>query len=353
MTRVLLRVAGLAVVLTGALSASAAVSAPVEPIIKNTKGNIATIAMDGALLAYDVKPDVGGRFDDCNKLFVWNVQTGFGAVMSGEATCSADSSSTGGGVVQIAVAGKRVAWIVNGGGNTESVDNLYTSSLPKPKEKHLASALRTGNVDVRLNGGVIGGVVGDGDLLAVNTWRSVNDRISQAKLRLVGASGLKTIATGTGTIVAAAADLNRVAVVRSPTSVALYAGGGRLLRTIAPSPLREVALRKDYLLVLSKEKTIEIYNANTGRRVRTLPVAAGARFLDLHSGIAVYATGRRLHALRLADGKDVVLTTARSEIVAATIEGAGAAYAFNRYTGGHEVGSLGFFSLAKVNRALG
>ncbi|MFN2579441.1 MAG: iron chelate uptake ABC transporter family permease subunit, partial [Pyrinomonadaceae bacterium] len=97
--------------------AAAALAAPTapQPRVKNTKGHIEWLAMDGPLLAYDVK---GTRPDYCNKLFVWNVQTGGGALVSGRDTCEADDSSTGGGVVEVAVAGKRVAWIVNQGGNT-------------------------------------------------------------------------------------------------------------------------------------------------------------------------------------------------------------------------------------------
>ena len=59
--------------------------------------------------------------------------TRLAALASGKATCGADSTSTGGGVTQIAVAGKRVAWIVNQGGNTESSDSLYTADAARPE----------------------------------------------------------------------------------------------------------------------------------------------------------------------------------------------------------------------------
>jgi hypothetical protein len=108
------------------------------PRVKNTNGWIQAIDMDGARVAYDV------RTPACNKLFVWNVQSGGAARVSGRRTCAADSTSTGAGVRDVAVAGRRVAWIVNLGGNTESDDYLYTASLPKPKETLLASAIRTG-----------------------------------------------------------------------------------------------------------------------------------------------------------------------------------------------------------------
>ena len=132
--------------------------------VKNTRGWIESIDMDGARLAFDVKSST------CNKLFVWNVRTGAGALVSGKGTCAADSTSTGGGVTEIAVAGTQIAWIVNLGGNTESTDALYTATLPRPKERLLARATRTGDVGGTLTGGWIGGLVGDGDLLAADTW---------------------------------------------------------------------------------------------------------------------------------------------------------------------------------------
>ena len=133
--------------------------------IKNTKDWIEALAMDGSWLAYDVRGSTA-----CNKLFVWNVQTGAGAVVSGKATCDADGTSTGAGVREIAIAGPRIAWIVNQGGNTESDDYLYTASLPKPKEKLLAGGVRTGDIDGGLAGDGISGLVGGGDRLAVNRW---------------------------------------------------------------------------------------------------------------------------------------------------------------------------------------
>src|SRR5919197_4530895 len=152
--------------------------------IKNTNGWIQAIDMDGPRLAYDVKSP------GCNKLFVWNVRTDGGARVSGNRTCAADSTSTGAGVRELAVAGLRIAWIVNLGGNTESSDYLYTASLPRPKEALLASAMRMGDVDAVLTGGLLGGLVGDAGLLAVNTWRpNAAGEVADAALRRIRSRG--------------------------------------------------------------------------------------------------------------------------------------------------------------------
>ena len=331
-----------------ALSAGGAGAAP-APRVKNTKGWIESIAMDGPRVAYDAE----ARGSGCNKLFVWNVLTGGAARVSARGTCAADSTSTGGGVTKIAVAGARIAWIVNLGGNTESNDYLYTASVPRPREKKLAYARRTGDVDGVLKGDWIGGLVGDGNLLAVNRWSTdAKGAVTKASLRRIGAARMSTLATGPGTIVAQSADLGRIAVLRSDGEVAIYSAGGALLRTIAPSSAREVALRKDYLLVLTKAKTLEIYNANSGAPVRTWPVPAGASHLDVHSGIAVYSVWRTLHALRLTTGKDVVLVKAKRAIVDAEIEAPGAIYAFNTVKGIKDVGNVAFLPIARVIAAV-
>lgn len=333
------------VALLAALPAGAA--APVAKV-KNTNGWIAALAMDGPRVAYAVQ---GGS--TCTKVFVWNIQTQGAALVSGKGTCAADSTSTGGGVVQIALAGTRAAWIVNQGGNSESSDDLYTATLPNAKEKRIASVLRTGDVDGILVGDTIRGLVGSGDRIAVNRWTTDDQgAITTASLQRVG-STLSTIAAGTATLRAQSLDLHRVAVLRSDGRVALYdAETGKVLSTVKPSSAREVALRKDYLVVLTKTKTIEISNAKTGMAVKTWPVVAGAALLDVHSGIAAYAVGRKVHVLRLSDGTDRVLATAPRAIEDLEIEAPGIVYAYNTVKGIKDIGNVAFVPLSKATSLL-
>src|SRR3954452_3919251 len=136
-----------------------AASGPPAAKTKNTTGWIESLAMDGSRVAYAVEAQGSG----CTRVVVWNVLTGSAAVASGQATCGADSTSTGGGVTQIAVAGTRIAWIVNAGGNTESSDSLYTATLGGPKEGLLVTTVRSGDVDGTLPGGSSGALGGGGD----------------------------------------------------------------------------------------------------------------------------------------------------------------------------------------------
>ena len=119
-----------------------------------------------------------------------------------------------------AVAGQRVAWIINQGGDIQSDDYLYASLLPKPTEKKLATARRTGDVMGVVTGNWIGGLVGYDELLAVNRWATdATGTVTTAGLSVIGANNLEPIASGFSTMLAQAADAGRVAVLRSDGSV--------------------------------------------------------------------------------------------------------------------------------------
>jgi hypothetical protein len=317
--------------------------------VKNTKGWISSLAMDGPRVAYAVH---GGSA--CTRVFVWNVRTQAGAVVSGRGTCGADSTSTGGGVTEITVAGTRLAWIVNEGGNTESRDTLYTASLPAPHEERVATALRTGDVDGTLTGSWLGGLVGGGDRIALNQFTTGSSGpVSAATLRRLDHRRLTTIAAGTTTLRAASLDQHRVAVLRPDEKVALFdTETSRLILTLSPSSAKEVALRKDYVVVLTRTRTLEIFNARTGAVVRTLPVAAGASRLDVYGGVAAYAVGRAVHVLRLSDGKDRILATAPRAVAGLEVEAPGIVYAYNTVRGIKDVGNLAFVPMSKATSLL-
>ena len=327
-----------------ALPAQAAEPAP---RVKNTKGEIESIAMDGLRVAYAVKSDT------CTKVIVLNVLTRSAAVASGPKTCDADNSSTGAGVREIAVAGARLAWIVNQGGNSESDDYLYTATLGAQRERLVASAFRSGDVDGVLAGAWIGHLVGAGDRMAVNHFTTDKaGTITQASLQRLD-TGLSTLALGSQSLYAVSLDLHRVAVLRTDHTVAIYdTEARRQLLTVRPTSAHEIALRKDYLVVLTAKKTLEVYKSHTGALLKRWPVAAGASRLDVHSGIAVYAVGRTVFELRLADGRDAPLATAPRAIEGLEIEAPGIVYAYNTFKGLQDVGNLAFVPLRQATSLL-
>jgi hypothetical protein len=338
---------------------SVGLGAPPGVVAKTTQGYVEAISMDGPLVAYDARGALQGP--PCNRLFAWNVRTDRALKLSGRGTCSADETSTGAGVSEIAVAGDSVAWIVNQGGNTESTDDLYTASLANPREVRLASALRTGDVDCALKGRSIGGLAGDADVLAVNMWTSVagapgscDTEVTRASLRTITGTSMKTIASGADVLLAESVDTGRIAIRRIDGTVALYSKSGRPLREVSPSSVKEVALSFDPLVVLTAAKTLEVFSARTGSLLFRRKVAAAAAQLDVHAGIAVYAVGRRVHAIKLDTGKSATVATAPRDVVALALEAPGAVYAYNslytQRTG--EVGNVRYLRFDRLRAKL-
>ncbi len=320
-------------------------SAGPRPRVKNVTGVIEALAMDGSLVAYASEDTDSG----CHKVVAWNVATGMATRVSGPARgpCFSDHPH-GQRVVGLAVAGTRLAWVRNITGNTEADDYLYAASLPNPRERRLAAVRRVGEPPSQ--GGAISGVVGDGDLLAASLTEA-GQTGATTTLRTVARAGLKTVAASPGALAAHSADLGRVAVV-GENGIGIYSAAGRLLVTVPAPSVREVALRKDYLVALTATATVDIYNANTGAFVRSWPVAAAASSLDVHSGIAVYAVGRTVHALRLATGTDVVIASPPRRVVGVEIEQPGVVYASSTPRRGKLVGVVAFLPLRGVIAAV-
>jgi hypothetical protein len=303
----------------GALALLLAVSvgggAAPAPTVIHTQWEIEALAMSGSRVAYDVSGASSSSVTaGCkNKVLVRDLGTGITRRVSGRKTCSADGSSTGDGVRELAVAGKRLGWIVNQGGNTQSYDYLRTASMPRPSEKKLASAARFGDM-ANLAGNWIGGLLGAGNQLVVNGWSTDSKgAITRSELDVAGGRGLRRLVAGWGAIFAQSADAGRIAVLRVDESVGIYNLRGKLLLQVEPSSAKEIALQSNNLLVLTKTGTLEVYDSHSGAHRRSWPVARGATNLDVYAGVAVYAEhpaytiGRlKVHVLRLATGKDVV-----------------------------------------------
>jgi hypothetical protein len=292
---------------------------------KSTPGEIESLAMDGSRIAYDVSAKYSPR--RCNTVYVWNVSRNTTTRVSGRQTCGADNTSTGAGVRELALGGSRVAWIVNQGGNSESGDYLYAALVARPGERVLASAFRTGDTSGILTGNWLGGLVGAGKFLAVNHWATdSHGEVRTASLERVAAR-LSDLAQGVETMTARSTDGRQLAVLRADGTVGIYSSRAQLRRTVVPSSAQEVALRGDYLVVLTKTSTLEVYNSHSARRLRTWR-AAGAVHLDTSSGLAAYSAGRTVHVVRLTTGKSVFGARAAATVGAVQLEPSGLAYAF-------------------------
>jgi hypothetical protein len=147
-----------------------------------------------------------------------------------------------------------------------------------------------------LTGNWIGGLVGSESLLAVNRWATdATGGVTTADLTVIGANNLRRVASGSTTLLAQSADAGRIAVLRTDGSVGLYSATGRLLWTVTPTSAQQVALQGTYLVVLTKTRTLAIYNSHTGSLVKTLPVRGRSpQNLDVQANVAIYTVAREL-----------------------------------------------------------
>ncbi len=331
--------------------------------VRHLKVPVAALAIEGDRIAYDASAKYVTRPHATNKVLVWNLRTGKTVQVSGKKTAGADGTSTGAGVFQLALAGSRVAWLVNEGGNTEGDDYLFTSSVTQPKEHQVASASRFGDncpgrETTNCAGNWLGGLVSSGNLIAVNRWTtSSSGAVLYGALDLLNGSKLKLVAAGAATVQAASAAGGRVAVLRSDGTVGLYSTAGKPLLTVSPPSAEAAALSGKNLVVLTKTKTLELYNAGTGAHRRTLPVhlkkKRPAGNLGVQGHVAIYTTGTTLHAVNLSTGKDRVVAQLRSSIDLARIGSSGLVYAGNGFGKTYGHGTLVFEPLARIKAAVG
>jgi archaeosine-15-forming tRNA-guanine transglycosylase len=343
-----------------ALVASAAGTTSAHSKKKHLQVAVAALAMDGYRIAYDASSKIATK-PAPNKVLVWNVRTGKTVQVSGKKTAAADTSSTGAGVFQLALAGSRVAWLVNEGGNLEGDDYLFTSSLAHPKEHEVASEIRSGDGcpgrSTRCPGQWLGGVVGSGNLLAVNRWTTDDTgSVTAGQLDLLSGARLKRVATGAGTVQAVTADGGRVAVLRADGSVALYSAAGKLLLTVSTPGAEAVALSGKSLVVGTTNRQLKLYDAHTGSLRKTFSTRGSRqpRNVYVQGKVAIYTTGSagELHAVNLSSRKDRVIAKPHGGIELAALDSAGLVYADNGFGTNFGKATLVFRPFARVKAAV-
>jgi hypothetical protein len=321
---------------------------------------VAALAIDGNRVAYDLSTRDAANARATNRVVVWNVRTGKTTKVSGKKTAVADGVG-GDGVFQLAIAGRRVAWLLNEGGNLESQDYLFTSSVTSPKERKVASALRTGDNCApgreasHCAGPWLGGLVGSGNTIALNRWTTDSEgTVSSGGLYLLDGTKLKSIATGADTVLTVSSDGGREAVLRSDGSVAVYSKSGSVSVTVVPPAPEAAALSGKNLVVLSYGKKLELYDAHTGSLLNTFSLRGkGPQNLDVQGKIAVYTAGKSVRAVNLSSGKDSAVATRGSRIAFARISSAGLVYAENGVRASFGKATLAFMPFAKVAARVG
>ena len=345
-------------------------------------GTIRSLGMDGSL--------TGAGYlsaSHCDTVLSWNVLTGLRTQVSGAATCGGGPTSTGGGVTEVAVAGPRLAWLVNSGGNTEQSERLYSATLPHPAERKNDSSLRTGSVDGgTLAGTWLAGLVGDAGLIRYGRWKTsfevpancdeTNENpsapchvlTSGARLRSPG--GLwATLPFATATWVSPQAeDSGQIAALVGNGRIAILSSAGLLRGLITPvrAPAAMscggvsgptagfVGLRVDRAAFLTRSATLDVYDTAGGGLVHSYPVPHAAvsgclSHLDTYFGYALYAAGKALHVVKLATGKDRVLATATGTLGPFQVDAPGAVFVTRSGTSS----TLRFLPLARLKALVG
>lgn len=358
----LLLTAGVLSALTLVASAAGTTATP-SATVRHLQVSVAALAIQGDRVAYDASSYLVAK-PSPNKVFVWNVRTGKTIKVSGKKTADADSTSTGAGVFQLALAGSRVAWLVNEGGNLEGDDYLFTSSVAKPRERQVASVIRSGdNCPGRqafdCAGPWLGGLVGSGNLIAMNRWTTDGTgAVNAGQLDVLSGTKLKQVAIGANTVQAAVADGGRVAVLHADGTVALYSAAGKPLLTVnTPQNTDAVALRGESLVVATKTRQLELFNARTGSLRKTLTTRGSKppRNVDVQGNIAIYTTGNagELHAVNLSSGKDRAVAGFHGGVDIAHIDSAGLVYTSDGSGTSFGKGTLVFLPFAKVAAKVG
>lgn len=328
--------------------------------VRHFQQQVGALAIDGDRIAYDLPSRAAIKPHAVNKVLVWDVRTGKTVKVSGKKTAVADDTG-GSGVFQLALAGSRVAWLVNLGGNLEATDFLYTSSVTQPKEKLVVSADRSGgNCPGRqatdCAGNWLGGLVGAGNTIALNRWATDSaGAVTSGGLYVLKGTQTTAIATGADTVQAASSNDGREAVVRSDGSVAVYAASGDLQMTVSPPSVKAVALSGKNLVVLTKTRQILLYDAQTGSLEKTFGVQGknGPTNLDVQGNIAIYTSGSVIRAVNLTSGKDHAVGTASNRIALARIGSGGLAYATNLLRADYGKSTLVFVPMSRIKAAVG
>ena len=303
-----------------ALSVSASATSGPTRKLKHASGSVTALAMDGPRVVYSTYST------DRNGVYVWNIRSG--ASWRVETTPRSYYPLIG----QVAIAGERVAWVRRTveGNSEETNEDLYTASSTGRGVKSLAHAYRVhefGRDELqRWDGDWIGGLAGSGKLLVVSPWTTKPtlggpsfETITSGSLSLIssGKGRLHSLVAGVQSVVSRSVDAGRVAVLRPDGTIGIYSASGVLLRQVTPCSAQEIAMGGGRLVVLTQTKSLEVYDARTGKlehswQVKTPKPYTRDGHLKAFGRIALFSVGRHLRILDLNTGRSVSLPTALS-----------------------------------------
>jgi hypothetical protein len=227
----------------------------------------------------------------------------------------------------VALAGRRLAWLCYDSGNTYTDITLETLRIGARRPTFVAETY----VDSDGNGQSIGNLVGHGDTIAFTIYHG-KARRAEAWLLLprrgrkcprnsdmVGPARAAPMcrllkkAAGGSTI---AVDAGRVLTLAPNGVVRLLSTHDRLLHTWRLGRHVVNARLRGRTLAVQQADSLDIYDTATGAKRQSLPLATDEGLTpylhDVQGDLAVYATGGAIHMLRLSDGRDAALDLPRA-----------------------------------------
>jgi hypothetical protein len=293
------------------------------------KGPLATFSMDGPRVAAAYHNQKNG----CDRIVFWNVPWNYVAPVTRPPeqdeldeypTCAHQGPRQ---VAALSIGGIQASWILSG-----RARKLVTSSSATCVERVLQT------------GGPVGLVAGDRNLLAYGTLDGrmgiVIGRRTPRAHELTGPAGH---------VSALSVDAGRIAVLHGDGAIEVLSRTGESLTSLRSNGARTIALRGETVLALTKDDTLQVFDAATGALRSTWRVPQGVRAeVDAYYQVAVLSRGRQVFALNLVTGRIALMITA-PRLAHAQIEAPGIAYGYNLR--GH--GELRFIPLSRIERATG
>jgi outer membrane protein assembly factor BamB len=271
----------LLVVLVGLVPAG--VAASVRSV--TAPGPVVAIAMNGRQLAYAD----GTSARDCDRVRLWNLQTGRVTTFGRTTPCV--QTSTGRGIAAVALASGRVLWLHYIGGNIREW-RLFTATRSAPRPRLLRLVARDVDAAPPI-------VLGDGhgsrfgDLLPYAVDRDV------IVLRKDGAR--RFVWRAPARVTALSALFGKIAVASEGGVVTvLDASGTPLMSEEFEGEIAAVELSGDGILV-QRGRTLELRRSD-GRRAFALP--AGAKLEDTSGDRAFYVAAGQIRQLLLSTGAE-------------------------------------------------
>jgi hypothetical protein len=299
-----------------------------------TGGAIRSLAMDGPRVAIAVR-DRAGR---CDRVLYWNVlRAPVQRISAPEGPTCVPGRPTG--ISAVAIGGFRTEWLAETGKQSAVV-------VGSPRcQEWVVRRLVNGPGGER-----VVAMAADGSTLAFGVTEQQRELRGLASVDVVsGKYSPRTILTGRVQPVGVAVDGDVVATALADGTVDVRTVRGRHAATLHAGHVGAIALDAGKLVALRPGR-LAVYDLASATRERTIPIPrATANRLDVQYGIAVLAAGRQALAVDLTTGRQAVVGSVASRLLAVAIERPGVAFAST----GARSGLARFVPLARVQQLLG